>query len=66
MLDSDTCIHIMKHDPRMRPKAPVGNCGISQIVLVYDSGDDWIRRRNGAAFSEVAAPHLQMCLPYLH
>lgn len=33
MLDSDTCIHIMKHDPRIRPKAPVGDCSISQIVL---------------------------------
>ena len=33
MLDSDTCIHIMKHDPRMRPRIPVGDCGISQIVL---------------------------------
>ena len=33
MLDSDTCIHIMKHDPRVRPKAPVSDCSISQIVL---------------------------------
>lgn len=38
----------------------------NEFVLVHDSGDDWIRRRNGAAFSEVAAPHLQMCLSYLH
>jgi len=33
MLDSDTCIHIMKHDPRMQPKVALDECGISQIVL---------------------------------
>jgi len=33
MLDSDTCIHVMKHDPRMKPKATLGDCAISQIVL---------------------------------
>lgn len=33
MLDSDTCIHIMKRDPRMKPKAALAECGISQIVL---------------------------------
>ena len=33
MLDSDMCIHIMKHDPRMKPRAALGDCGISQIVL---------------------------------
>ena len=33
MLDSDTCIHIMKHDPRVKPKASLGECAISQIVL---------------------------------
>lgn len=33
MLDSDTCIHIMKHDPRMKPKAALDECAISQIVL---------------------------------
>lgn len=33
MLDSDACIHIMKRDPRMKPKADLSECGISQIVL---------------------------------
>ena len=33
MLDSDTCIHLMKHDPRMKPKATLSECAISQTVL---------------------------------
>lgn len=33
MLDSDACIHIMKRDPRMKPKADLSECGISQVVL---------------------------------
>ena len=33
MLDSDACIHIMKRDPRMKPRAALAECGISQIVL---------------------------------
>ena len=33
MLDSDTCISIMKRDPHMKPKAALGDCAISQIVL---------------------------------
>ena len=33
MLDSDACIHIMKRDPRIKLKAALSECGISQIVL---------------------------------
>ena len=33
MLDSDTCISIMKRDPHMKPQAALGDCAISQIVL---------------------------------
>lgn len=33
MLDSDACIHIMKRDPRIKPKAALTECGVSQIVL---------------------------------
>jgi len=33
MLDSDTCISIMKHEARMKPQAALDECAISQIVL---------------------------------
>lgn len=33
MLDSNACIFIMKRDQRIKPKARLSECGISQIVL---------------------------------
>lgn len=63
MLDTDTCIHAMKGSAGFRPKARLGDCGISVVVLGELETGVWRSRRREA--NRVALDHFLAAVPVI-